>query len=141
MAVFKDSKGREWQVCLNLGTARQCKRDLGFDFMAGGEDHPILKLSADVVLLGDVLWALCQKQAVERGVTEQDFAEGLLGDSLDAATDALSRAFTDFCPNPKRRETLARLWAKLRDVEDLQLERAARTLETLPMNKPPLGNG
>lgn len=137
--TFQDGQGREWSIDLNLGTARTCKRNLGFDFMGDGKEHPILKLATDVVLLGDVLWCLCERQATERGVTEQDFAESLAGDGLDAATDALAEAFSDFCPNPKRRATLKRLWARLRDVEALQLDKAEQAVETLDIST--LGNG
>ena len=128
MAIFTDDRGRTWTVTLNLGTAKLVKKERGFDFLGDGKDHPILRLAGDMALLGDVLWTLCAKQAGERNVTEQDFGEAIAGDSLDAAVNALAETYTDFCPNPRRRETLKLLWARLRDVEALELDKAQAAL-------------
>jgi len=128
MAIFRDSAGREWNVTLNLGTAKLVKKAHGFDFLGDGKEHPILRLAGDMELLGNVLWTLCERQARERNITEQDFGEAIAGDSLDAAVNALAEAYSDFSPNPKRRETLKRLWARLRDLEALELEKAQAAL-------------
>ena len=135
MATFTDDKSRTWNITLNLGTARAVKRERGFDFLCEGREHPILKLAGDMELLGNVLWSLCEKQAIERGVTEEGFGEGIAGDSLDAATNALAEAYSDFCPNPTRREILRNLWRSVREVERLQLEKAQAEVTQLDPNK------
>ena len=128
MATFTDDRGRTWIVTLNLRTAKTVKQKNDFDFLGDGKEHPILRLAGDMALLGDVLWTLCEQQARERGITEQDFGEAIAGDSLDAAVNALAEAYSDFSPNPKRRETLRQLWARLREVEALELEKAQAAL-------------
>ena len=126
MSTFEDSKGRSWNISLNIGSMKRIKERLGFDFLStDAESNPILKLASDYLTLADVVWILVEDEAGKRGVTVDDFVESLVGDPLDKLVDAMAVAYTDFTPNPKRRETLMRLWQKVRQAEELALSQAS----------------
>lgn len=130
---FVDNKDRKWSLVLNIGTIKKVKADTGFDFLKHSEaaDSPLLLLAGDYVLLADVLYSLCDSQCKERGISVDDFAEGLLGDALDSALNGVSEAVINFTPNPKRRETLTQLWKKIRAIESLELHKAEAQIANL----------
>ena len=62
----------------------------------------LARIDSDVVLLARVLWSLVQPQVGE--MTANEFMEGLGGDALGQAVEALVRAVADFFTNPERHE-------------------------------------
>ena len=135
MRNFRDAKGRLWNIELNLGTAKQIKKDTQFDILRHDKERPdaipILDLVGDTELMGNVLWSLVKDQATAAGITEEDFAVSMAGDCLDEAVDALVGTYTDFSPNPKRREILRRLWEKGRALEADSLDVGAQAVESV----------
>lgn len=101
MHIFTDAAGREWSLVITIGTIRRVRELAGVDLMqiANGD---LLQRLADPVLLADVLWAICKPQADAKGVAPDAFAEGLLGDAIEAATKAFLAEVIAFFPSQTR---------------------------------------
>jgi len=108
MHKFTDNQNREWAIAIGLATARHLKEQTGgrVDFVeqarTGHGKEVFQALATDIELLGQVAWLLCEAQAVERGVSELDFADGFSMDVLDQFQTALIRAAIDFFPSRSR---------------------------------------
>jgi hypothetical protein len=101
MAVFKDSKGREWTVTVDTTTVKPVRAATEVDLL-DTSGRMLERLADEPSLLVDVLWVLCSDEAKQRGVSDVQFGQALVGDSIDAATTALMEAVTDFFPSRKR---------------------------------------
>jgi hypothetical protein len=101
MAVFRDAKGRDWTVVVDTTTVKPVRESLQIDLL-DTSGRTLERLADEPALLVDVLWVLCRDEAKERGVTDIQFGQALVGDSIDAATAALMEAVTDFFPSRKR---------------------------------------
>jgi len=120
--LFKDEKGREWGLHIDVGTIARILNEFAIDLskvLASRE--AIDELAGDVVKLVDVLWGLVKPQAEAKQVTPACFAEGLLGDAIERAGDALIEAIIDFFPS-RRRELLRQMWSKGKELADAQLK-------------------
>jgi hypothetical protein len=100
MAKFTDSAGRDWILRLNVDLIESV-RELDVD-LADMTSRTFFRLADDPIMLVRVLWRLVAKQAEETAVTPADFGEALVGDAIDAASEALLEAITDFFPKRKR---------------------------------------
>jgi len=119
--TFRDTEGREWVLALTLGSLRRIKASAGLDMLDLGQwdkeaSNPFLRLSRDAVTLADTLCALCQTQMVERGISEERFAESLGGQSIDDALIALVEEWSDFFRQGRR------------EMESMLLRRALEVL-------------
>jgi len=100
MRQFKDnaSPPRLWNVAVNVGSVKRVKKLLDVDLLdiTDGEPPLILRLQANVILLCDVLYALCQPECERQGVTDEQFGEALGGGALAEARQALMGELEDF---------------------------------------------
>lgn len=100
MQSFKDLKDTKWLLDFNAGTLRRVKALTGHDLTlphdATGEGVLAEKVTRDTMLLVDLLWTVCQPQAVEAGVSEDQFAERLGGGVLKAARIAFLEEWASF---------------------------------------------
>ncbi len=126
MPAFKDAAGREWLVKLDGPKIRDVRKEVGID-LAAVDGSAAEKLRDDPVLLVDSLWVICRSQAQTAGVTSQQFGEGLVGDPIETATDALIEAINDFFPS-RRREAMKTLTAKMKETREAGMEDALETL-------------
>ncbi|KKL75077.1 hypothetical protein LCGC14_2058490 [marine sediment metagenome] len=129
MAKFTDSKGRDWLIRVDVAAIRHI-RDL-FEINLGdiGEAPKYLvRLADDVVLLCDLLFVLCEEQAKEKKISDEDFGRSLAGDAIDHATMALEEAITDFFPQRKR-SLLQRLRKKIETVRTTGMELVGARLD------------
>ena len=117
MPSFKDTRGNEWLLRLDVGKIRDV-RELHKVNLAAIDGTAYDKLESDPELLVNVLWTLCKSQAGEKSVSEVQFGEGLVGDAIDNATAAMLEAIGDFFPKSKRQmiQTLAQKTRAMRDV-------------------------
>lgn len=130
MTEFKDNRGRTWRLEINVSTARRVRARLSFDLLTLlNSPDEIHRLAGDPYLLADVLFVLCEEQAKQVGVTDEDFGAALAGDPIDHATKGLLRALVDFCPSPSARGVLGRI---IEAAERLGEEALARIEEQLP---------
>lgn len=111
MKVFRDRLGRDWKLSVTVGTIKRVRDLCGVNLYqiieigkTGELDMSLIdRLSGDPVLLVDVLYAVCKPDADARGVSDESFAEGIIGDAIEDAVNALLDEITDFFPEAKRR--------------------------------------
>jgi hypothetical protein len=118
MRSFKDSEGLDWKIALNGWQLKKLKEQLDFD---ARDPESILKASADPCLLVNVLYVLCESQATERGISDQQFGESMDADAIENATEAYLQETTDFFPL-RQRQAMKTMLAKMSDYQ----EKAAR---------------
>ena len=108
--TFTDSSGRQWTVRITFGSFTKLKA-VGLDLHAIAKDESaggLVQLFASQPWeLASALWLLCEKQANELGITEEQFAELLDGPTVDGARFALVDAALFFIRPPG--------WQQLRD--------------------------
>jgi hypothetical protein len=137
MRTFKDANDREWTIKLDAPTilriravtcdVERCKHLQGRGCMGvdlgdrTGEAQR--QLRGDVVMLVNTLYLLCQKEAQERGVSDEQFGACLVGDAIERATIAMDEAIADFFQESTRK-ILRAVAAKDQEVRELGLARA-----------------
>ncbi len=135
MPTFKDDEGRDWRVRVDVTTIRNVREiktadgeiiDLGS--LARVADT-FIKFADDPCLLANVLFVLCEEQAKEREVSDEDFGRLLAGDVIEHAATALEEAVTDFFPQQKR-SLLQRLRKKVDQVEAAGINLVSEKLES-----------
>jgi hypothetical protein len=98
MRVFKDAKGREWEVALTVGSIRRVRDNLKVDLLDPMEGTPPLatRLFLDMVLLGEVMYWVCYPQMQSRGVDPDSFGDAMGGAEGKAAYEAFFEELMDF---------------------------------------------
>lgn len=129
---FCDAKGREWLVEINVNSIVRIRDRVEVDLlsMVDREAKLIERIAEDPVLLCNVLFVACQPEAEKRGITDSDFGEGLVGDAISSATEALLQALVDFFPMP-RRGLLQRAIDRLKPLQEKATAIASRKLDEL----------
>lgn len=125
MHLFKDSESTEWQLCLTLGSVKRVRDLLGVDLLNpdhpvkdGAADRPLITcLDTDLLMLCDVIYALCKPQADERGVSDEQFGGRLGGDAILAAHHALFAELADFFRGAGRRDLVTLITKQMAIVE------------------------
>ena len=102
MASFKDQNGKQWTIALDAPTIRAVRAECDGLDLADLEGKSFAKLVDDPCLLVDVLWILCRKQAETAKISDELFGASLVGDAIDAATNAMLESIADFFPHKKR---------------------------------------
>lgn len=103
MSSFTDSQGRKWSINMTIGLASRIKKETKFDFVGALYDpkkaYRLLgELYQDLEIFCDVIVIACSIKDDDR----QPFLEGLDGEDLANAFEALDQSFTDFYPPAKR---------------------------------------
>ena len=114
MRSFRDAEGREWHLTVDVNAAKRVRSLAGVDLLdiTGG----LFDKLSDPITLCDVLYSICKPEADKRGVTDEEFGRGLLGDPIDSATEALLEELVDFFPS-RRREFLRKLLERSRETQ------------------------
>lgn len=132
MHPFKDAAGREWQIRMSIGQARKLKDDIGIDVLDGGDS--LSKLATDPYTTANCLYILCESQANESGVSDEQFGESLAGDVIDSATEALLAELVDFFPK-RQREALRTMLAKLNGMQEAAAKMGTEKLNSKAMDE------
>lgn len=108
MATF-EMLGKTWEIKITAPLMDRLRKDSTIRTKDGkpvdlneGLGETMAALEADLITLVQVLSFCCEKQCEARGVTPDQFAEGLCGDELEHATQALIDAVIDFFPSRRR---------------------------------------
>ncbi len=133
MPSFTDSKGRSWDVVVNVWTLTRVKDHTGVLLTSLMEKNGELfaKLHADPILLADIGWRLVEDQAAERDVDVKDFAESILGDPLGALRKAVLEGAVDFFADPETRKNLRLAMEKHLEIAGLLTTEAAERLAAI----------
>ena len=110
MHIFKDNRGQEWQIVLNVYEMKRIRAALGIDLVnviALDKDGAVKvdlidRVANDPCLLVDILWVLVEGQAKEIGVSDVEFGSALAGEAIENATKAFLDELVDFFPGAKR---------------------------------------
>ena len=79
MHSFKDSANRDWIVSLNVDAIKRVKALLQIDLTKPTEGDPplLIRLGIDVILLCDVLYAVCKPDCDQRSITDEQFGQAM----------------------------------------------------------------
>mgnify|MGYP001318999647 CR=1 FL=1 len=132
--IFDDNNNRRWHVSVNVASIKRVKALLGVDLLAITDGNLLERIIGDPVQLCDILYALCQPQAQLDEVTDEQFGQGLCGDSIEHATTALLESLADFFPSGKR-QVLHKALAKIREVEAKAIELANQKLDSAELTQ------
>jgi hypothetical protein len=144
MREFRDDQGRPWQVALTVASALRVRDNVTVDVVdeesgerkavpfdmvdAANISQTFQVLRSQYAKIGEILYAMLTKQIEAKGLSREDFLDGLRGDSLDAATKALEQELVDFFPQ-RLRKMIGLLAAKMDEVANEMLGRAEAGLE------------
>ena len=109
MSTWKDNQGRSWKLAINVNTIKRVRERAGVNLLDVFDGQLLNRLSEDPELLVNTLYVVCQPQAEQQAISEEAFAELLVGDAIEEAATALVQGLIDFFPKD-RREVLGRLW-------------------------------
>jgi hypothetical protein len=119
MHEFRDTKGRPWQLEVNVDTIEQVKIDCGINLLdvADPSSNLMQELIAFPPLLAKLLFSSMADQAKTKEVDDREFRRSMNGDTLQAAHDALIDEIILF--SPKHRQSLLQaVRDKNREVEE-----------------------
>lgn len=146
MIEFRDDEGRPWRLALTIGAALRVRDMVSIDTVedAPQEDGTTKRVRSQVpfdigdvstigqtfqilrsqfVKAGEVLYAILVAQVSEKGLTKEQFLDGLRGDSMEAATRALESELADFFPQ-RLRKMVRLIGSKMDEVSAEMLDRA-----------------
>jgi hypothetical protein len=118
MRTFEDTAGRKWAVVITVDTIKRVRGLLNVDLLEITDGSLIEKLIRDPVLLCDVVYAVCQPEADQQGVSDVQFGQAMAGDAIERATQALLEELVDFSPSPRDRANLRQVLHKTYQVMD-----------------------
>jgi hypothetical protein len=136
---FRDDQGRPWLVSLTVESAKRVKasvkvagedgKELPFDLLDTAViNQTITVLRSQFIVVGEVLCALLDKQLTDRGITPDQFLEGLRGDALDEARKVVEQEWIDFFPNSLRK-MIGLMARKMTEVQQTMMDHAEAQLE------------
>jgi len=117
MRTFRDKKNREWQVDITVGHMLDIKSRLGLNLLDNLDDMP-----SDWESTINVLWIVCEDQAIERGVDDRAFGRLMAAETINEATDALMEELIDFFSRlqPERGKLLRVIWDRTKRWQEGQ---------------------
>lgn len=126
MPKFVDAQGESWPVEITLPDVRRVRTALDLDLLDLSQEI-FSKLLDDPELAIDVLSVVLTPLIRERGLDADGFARRLVGDPLDAATDALLEGLIGFFPSRRR----AMLTAALTKTREWMAKTKTHAMETI----------
>ncbi len=99
MQTVPDSAGRTWELAITIDAIKRVKAALpDVDLLALDDGQPplVARLSVDVVLLCDVIFALIKPQTDAKGVANQQLGQAMGGAEVAAAMKAFWSELHDF---------------------------------------------
>ena len=127
MRTFTDTAGRTWTLSLTIDAAKRVKGLLAVNLLEleAGDPPLLTKIGTDVILLCDVIFALVKPQADANGVTDEQFAAALGGETILAAQTALYEELVGFFRGLGRSDL-----AKAVEAQRRMIDLAVRKIET-----------
>ena len=101
MAQFEDRLGRKWQIEINVATVKRVAKriDVNIANLVQDDMKPLADLMSDIVRMVDVIYVLCEPQCEREGISEEQFASGIAGETIQRAIDTFMEELADFFPN------------------------------------------
>ena len=133
-AAWTDGEGRRWSTTITVGTLKRVQELVDVNLLDVFDGVLLNRLADDPVLLANTLYAVCKPQADQRNIDDLAFGELLVGDTIEAAAEALVRGLSLFFPQ-QRRTALASLWAKMSRARSAMLDMATAKLDSPQMDQ------
>ena len=99
--MYRDAKGRDWELAVNVSTLERCRDAGGYDPMRLVHEGEMHRLVLDPVLLASLAWHAVEIEAKTRGIERADFVDAVQGDAIERLLDAWIEAFASFFPSRK----------------------------------------
>lgn len=132
MPYFKDNQGRSWEVAVNVTSIKRVRELLKVNLLEVVDGALLEQLYRDPILLCDVVYAICKPQADAANVSDSQFGEGLAGDAIEAASQALLDGIVGFFQNRRDRanlqqvlQTASRVMDRARDLVERRIASGA----------------
>ena len=148
MREFKDHEGRPWHVSLTVSSASRVKdlvrvvlppksadepaptEAVPFDLIDAGEIARTFQvLRSNFSALGETLAALLLPQIIQKGLTKEQFLDGLKGESLEQGGLAVEEELVSFFP-PRLRGVVTALSARMTELAETVTKQAEAALLT-----------
>ena len=148
MREFKDHEGRPWHVSLTVSSAARVKdlvrvvlppksadepaptEAVPFDIIDAGEIARTFQvLRSNFSALGETLAALLLPQIEQKGLTKEQFLDGLKGESLEQGGLAVEEELVSFFP-PRLRGVVTALSARMTELAETVTKQAEAALQT-----------
>ena len=148
MREFKDNEGRNWHVSLTVSSAARVKdlvrvvlppksadepaptEAVPFDIIDAGEiARTFQALRSNFSALGETLAALLLPQIEQKGLTKEQFLDGLKGESLEQGGLAVEDELVSFFP-PRLRGVVTALAARMTELAETVTKQAEAALLT-----------
>lgn len=148
MREFKDNEGRPWHVSLTVSSASRVKdlvrvvlppksadepaptEAVPFDLIDAGEIARTFQvLRSNFSALGETLAALLLPQIIQKGLTKEQFLDGLKGESLEQGGLAVEEELVSFFP-PRLRGVVTALAARMTELAETVTKQAEAALQT-----------
>ena len=136
MKTFNDAAGRTWIISLNLGTAMAVRDKLGIDLLQPEQGEPPLltRIGTDEILLGQVVFALLEKQFETQNITEEDVYAAFDGETIIAAQNAFYEEMINFFQS-RQRPDRAKAVEKQMNLITAATKAAETTLDGIDVDK------
>lgn len=135
MTHWQDKSGRSWSTEISVGTIARTRQMASVNLLDVLDNTKLLEqLLDDPVLFATTLWAVSKPQATEKGVSEEQFAELLVGDVAANAATALIEGIIGFF-QPPRRDLLKQVWTKLVTTRAAAVELAKTKVDSAAMDQ------
>jgi hypothetical protein len=133
--AFKDTEGRTWTFGVTVKDVRRVKQTTGVDLLeiVNVAGDTFAKLTADIVLLFDVMAALLAPALESKGLDSDDLAAALDEQSTNAAVTAMFEATIGFFQPAKAhalRTAFRRVWAAANEQQAAALTEATAALSS-----------
>lgn len=135
MREITDINGQRWVIRLDLAAYRRIhtnhiERFLETEKLACEQ---LNQVAQNRMLLCTLLWEMCQRQAVERGLSEEDFFCSFDPSVIEDAYAAVVEAAADFFPY--LRPMISRIQSELRDLKREIQQTLTDELDKIPPGK------
>ena len=129
---FKDAAGRIWSLKVNVGNYTTIRDDYGVDItnITEGKTSWMSTLADDMTTFVGILVELTNKERTSRELSLEEFIEGLEGDVLVEATDAVLQAAVNFLP-AHHRLAFMKVLEKIRQGQKMMGEKVADEVDHL----------
>ena len=127
--MFIDSKGESWDTRIDVSVIRRVRAEHGIDLSKViSSQEQLSALNDDIVLLVDVLYAVCKPVADGRKIDAEEFAMRLSGNAIESAVESLMLSIIDFFPQ-SRSKILRQIWDKTKEIQTQKLGQVQQAVD------------
>jgi len=132
VAKFKDTKGREWEICVSATTVKKVheEKDIWLtDIASPDAESPYWKMVRNTIHFIEIIWFLIEKSAEAKSIDEDDFGGAMFGDVIFDARKALEKAISDFFQTADEREFVLAVVEKVKEGDTLLHQYGTKKLQ------------